>query len=130
MSERNLRIVFLGVAVVHLALGVWLFFFPHSFYTTIGAFDAYNPHYERDTATFYFAFAAGAAVAARRPSWRVPVLAMTMIQYLTHTINHGIDVNHANNSWAGLVDLASLGLATVQFAALLWLLLRRRGAKA
>jgi hypothetical protein len=48
--------------------------------------------------TFYSAFVLGAAIAARRPSWRAPVLAMTTIQYMTHAINHGIDVNDANNS--------------------------------
>ncbi len=75
ISERTLRIVFVGLAVVNLAVGVWLFAFPHSFFTTIGAFGSYNRHYERDTATFYFAFALGAWIAATRPAWRVPVLA-------------------------------------------------------
>ncbi|MHB8658463.1 MAG: hypothetical protein ACYC91_11005 [Solirubrobacteraceae bacterium] len=46
----------------------------------------------------------------------MPVLATTTIQYLTHTINHGIDVNRVNNSWAGPFDLATLGLGTLQFA--------------
>jgi hypothetical protein len=130
VSERTLRIVFLGLAVLNLGLGVWLFFFPHSFYTSIGAFDAYNRHYERDVATFYLGFAVGAWGAATRPSWRVPVLAMTTIQYLAHTINHGIDVDSAHNSWAGPFDLISLGLGTIQFAGLLWLLLRGRGERA
>jgi hypothetical protein len=75
-------------------------------------------------------FAVGAWGAARYPSWRVPVLAMTTIQYLTHTINHGIDVNDANNSWAGPFDLATLGLGTIQFAGLLWLLRRPKSAEA
>ncbi len=123
-SERTLHIFFLGLAVVNLALGAWLFLFPHSFFTTIGAFESYNRHYERDTATFYFAFSLGAWGAATRPAWRVPVLAMTTLQYAVHTVNHAIDVDRANNSWAGIFDLVSLGLATVQFAALLWLLTR------
>ena len=125
MSERTLRVVFLSLAAFNLGLGAWLFFFPRSFYTTIGAFEAYNRHYERDVATFYFAFALGAWVAALRPSWRVPVLAITTVQFLVHTINHGIDAGDSNNSWAGPVDVVSLGLATVQLAALLWLLRRR-----
>ncbi|MDQ6835574.1 MAG: hypothetical protein M3016_05240 [Actinomycetota bacterium] len=121
-SERTLRLAFLSLGVVHLAIGVWMFAFPHSFFTTVGAFGSYNRHYERDTATFYFAFSLGALMAAVRPAWRVPVLAMTTLQYTVHTINHAIDVDRANNSWAGIFDLVSLGLATVQFAALLWLL--------
>ncbi len=130
MSERTLRIAFLGLAAVNLGLAIWLFFFPHSFYTTIGAFDAYNRHYERDVSTFYVAFALGALGAVRYRLWRVPVLAMTTIQYLTHTINHGIDVNDANNSWAGPFDLVTLALGTIQFAGLLWLLRPgRRGVK-
>lgn len=50
---------------------------------------------------------------------------MTVLQYVVHTVNHGIDAGDANNSWAGPVDVVSLGLGTVQFAALLWLLQRR-----
>ena len=126
VSERFLRLVFGTLAVVHLALGVWMFAWPHSFFTTIGAFDAYNRHYLRDTATFYFAFALGAGIAARRPSWRVPVLAITTLQYAIHTLNHAIDVNQANNAWAGIFDLVSLGLATIQMAVLLILLVRKR----
>jgi hypothetical protein len=126
ISERTLRILFLGLAALNVGLGVWLFFFPHSFYTTIGAFEAYNRHYERDVATFYFAFALGTWGAARHASWRAPVLAMLTLQYLLHTINHGIDSGEANNSWAGPVDFVSLALGTVQFAALLWLLRTRR----
>jgi hypothetical protein len=128
ISERTVRLAFLALALTSLGIGAWLFFFPHSFYDTIGAFEAYNRHYERDTATFYFAFAFGSYVAARRPAWRIPVLAMTTLQYLLHTINHGIDAGDANNSWAGPFDVVSLALATVQFAGLLWLLRRRGGA--
>ncbi|MGI8558447.1 MAG: hypothetical protein ACR2ND_09090 [Solirubrobacteraceae bacterium] len=128
ISEPTLRAFFLGLAAVSLGIGLWMFLLPHSFYTTVGAFEAYNRHYERDAATFYFAFALGAYFAALRPSWRIPVLSMVTLQYLIHTINHGIDAGHANNSWAGPVDVASLALATIQFAGLLWLLQRRQGA--
>ena len=124
VSEPTLKLAFRGLAVVNLALGLWLFLFPRSFYTTIGAFETYNRHYERDVATFYLAFALGAWAAATRPSWRVPVLAMTTLQYAIHTVNHGIDVNAANNSWAGPFDLISLALATLQFAFLLGLIVR------
>ena len=124
VSERTIRIVFLGLTLAHFGVGVWMFFFPHSFYLTIGAFDSYNRHYERDTATFYFAFALGSYFAITRPRWRVPVLAMTTAQYAIHAINHGIDVSDANNSWAGLFDLISLAALTVQLAGLLILLQR------
>ena len=123
-SERVIRLFFLSLALLHLGLGAWLFFSPHSFFRTIGAFETYNRHYERDIATFYFAFALGAWLAASRASWRVPVLSITTLQYALHSVNHGIDVDRANNSWAGPFDVISLTLATLQFAALLWLLVR------
>ena len=123
-SESALRAGFLTLAALHLALGAWMITSPHSFFKTIGAFEAYNPHYERDTATFYLAFALGAFFAATRPAWRVPVLAMITLQYAAHTINHAFDAGRANNSWAGGFDVVSLALATAQFALLLWLLAR------
>jgi hypothetical protein len=127
-SERLLRGFFLGLAAIHLGIGVWMFAAPHSFFLTVGAFDSYNRHYERDTATFYIAFALGSWIASSRPAWRLPMLAITTLQYALHTINHGIDLNHANNAWAGPFDLISLGLATLQFAALLWILATRGAA--
>jgi hypothetical protein len=131
-SERVVRGFFLALAAVHLGIGAWMFAAPHSFFVTIGAFDSYSRHYERDTATFYLAFAFGAWTAAFRPGWRLPILGITALQYALHTINHAIDVDHANNSWAGLFDLISLGLATVQFIALLWIVAHRApsGARA
>ena len=123
-SERALQIAFAALALVHLALGAWMVVSPHSFFLTLGAFQRYNPHYERDAATFELAFAFGAWIAVRRPGWRIPVLAVITVQYALHSLNHAFDVNRANNAWAGPVDVASLGLATLQFAALLWLLTR------
>ena len=58
------------------------------------------------------------------------MLAITTIQYALHTINHGIDVDRAHNSWAGLFDVVSLALGSIQFAALLWLLVGRERAEA
>jgi hypothetical protein len=124
LPETVQQRAFLALAAVHLGLGLWMALSPHTFYTTIGAFGAYNRHYERDTATFYLAFALGAAIAAHRPAWRMPVLVLFTAQYALHTLNHAVDAGRANNGWAGGVDVASLALATVQFAAVLWLLRR------
>jgi hypothetical protein len=129
-SERSLRLFFAGLALIHFAIGVWMAASPHSFFKTVGAFDLYSRHYERDAATFYLAFAVGSAVAVTRPRWRIPVLTITTVQYALHTINHGVDVGRAHNSWAGLFDVISLGLGSIQFAALLWLLVGRERAEA
>jgi disulfide bond formation protein DsbB len=125
-SERVLRLFFASVALLHLGLGIWLAASPHSFFKTIGAFDFYNRHYERDAATFYLAFAAGGWIAATRPAWRIPVLTLLTVQYALHSINHAVDIDRAHNSWAGPFDVATLSLATIQFVVLLWLLVHRQ----
>jgi hypothetical protein len=130
LSERMQRLLFGSLAAIHLGLGVWMVASPRSFFDTVGAFGEYNPHYVRDTATFYLAFALGAAIAFARPGWRIPVLAVTAVQYVIHTVNHVFDADEANNSWAGPVDAISLGLAAVQFVGALVLLLNlRRGVR-
>ena len=125
-----MRTLFIAIALAHLALGLWMAAAPHSFFTTIGSFGTYNRHYERDVSTYVLALAAGAGIAAWRPAWRIPVLAVLTIQYVLHAANHLFDIGHSDNGWAGPVDFASLTLAAVQFALLLWLLARPRGVRA
>jgi hypothetical protein len=129
-SEGVLRLFFAGTGLVHVGLGIWLFVSPHTFFTTLGAFGAYNRHYERDVATFYLALGASGLIAASRAAWRIPLLAVLTIQYVLHSINHVIDVDRSNNSWAGPVDVASLALAAIQFVVLLWLMLARQPTEA
>lgn len=92
---------------------------PGAFYDAIGPFGARNDHYTRDTATFYLALGAAMVLAARRPSWRVPVLAFALIQYVLHTVNHLIDIGNADPKALGPIDAVSLAFG----AALLgWML--------
>ena len=55
-----------------------------------------NDHYMADLATFYLALGAVALVAVRRASWRVPVLALALIQYALHSLNHLIDIGESD----------------------------------
>ena len=106
-------------AVVYIAEALFMTISPHAFYTSIGPFNAYNPHYLRDNATFSAALGAGLAVAVVRPSWRVPMLAVSTLQYGLHSINHLVDIDIAHPRWTGFFDFFSLLLATL---ALAWLL--------
>jgi hypothetical protein len=115
-SERTLRIVFGVLAAYHLALGLWMVLSPGTFYDLVGPFGTRNDHYLRDVATFYLAFAAGLAVAVRRPSWRVPVVAVVALQYLLHVVNHVVDVSEASPGWVGPADVVSLALVCAMLA--------------
>jgi hypothetical protein len=105
--------------VVELALAIWMIAAPHSFYTSIGPFSSYNPHYIRDAATFEAALGVGLLVAAREVSWRVPALAMTFVQFALHSVNHLVDISKSHPAWPGYFDFFSLAGATVQLALLL-----------
>ena len=116
------RLLDLGLAVfavLYLAEALFMVVSPHAFYSSIGGFDAYNPHYLRDVATFSAALGAGLAVSLVRPSWRVPVLAVTTLQYALHSINHLFDIDIAHPHWSGYFDFFSLAVGTL---ALVWLL--------
>jgi hypothetical protein len=117
-SERTLRILFAVLAAYHLALGLWMTASPGTFYDVVGPFGTRNDHYLRDVATFYLAFAAGLGIAVRRPSWRVPVVAVVALQYLFHVVNHVVDISKASPGWVGPADVISLALVA---ALLVWL---------
>lgn len=115
-------VLVVGVAafgVYHLALALFMTVAPHTFFTDVGPFEALNTHYIRDTATFNAAIGVALLVAVHRPSWRVPVLALTTLQFALHSINHLIDIGRAHPAWVGYFDFFSLAAATLVLA---WLL--------
>jgi hypothetical protein len=103
----------------HLALALFMAVAPRAFFTNVGPFGTVNTHYIRDTATFNAAIGAALLVAVRRRSWRVPVLALTTLQFALHSINHLVDIGRAHPAWTGYFDFFSLAAATLVLA---WLL--------
>jgi hypothetical protein len=65
-----------------------------------------------DLATWYLALGVLALVAVRRPGWRVPVLALAVLQNALHALNHLFDVGEADPEWLGPATLVSLVLLT------------------
>jgi hypothetical protein len=103
-------------AAAQIATGALLWLAPGFFHTEIGPYGARNDHYMGDLATWYLASGVGALVAARRPSWRVPVLFLSAVQYALHSFNHLLDVGEADPGWLGPANLASLVVATLLLA--------------
>jgi hypothetical protein len=116
-------------AAVQLGLALYMAASPHSFYTAVGPFGAYNGHYIRDVASFYGALGVGLAVAVRRPAWREPVLALATIQYALHSVNHLLDIDKAHPAWTGYFDFFSLAAATALLA-WMWRAAARAGSTA
>jgi hypothetical protein len=115
-------------AAIQLGLALFMALSPHGFYTDVGPFGGFNAHYIRDVASFYGAIGVGLLVAVRRSDWRVPVLALTTIQYALHSVNHLLDIGKAHPTWNGYFDFFSLAAATVLLAQL-WRV-AARGARA
>ncbi len=112
---------------LELALAIWMIAAPHSFFTAIGPFGGYNRHYIRDAATFEAALGFGLLVAVRKPAWRVPALAITLVQFALHSVNHLLDIGASHPAWPGYFDFFSLAAATLQLA---WLLAAARAVDA
>jgi hypothetical protein len=107
------------LALYDLALAVFMAAAPHSFFANVGPFGARNDHYIRDTATFSAAIGVGLLLALRKPSWRVPMLAITTVQFALHSVNHLVDIDKAHPAWNGYFDFFSLAAATIAIG---WLL--------
>ena len=114
-----MRILLIVFGLGQLLLGILLWVTPGFFYDEIGPFGARNDHYMGDVATFYLALGAVALVAVRRVSWRVPVLALALVQYALHSLNHLIDIGESDPGWIGPADFASLTLTALLLA---WML--------
>jgi hypothetical protein len=122
-----MRILLIAFAVVQLLTGALLWLAPGFFYDEIGPFGPRNDHYMGDVATFYLALGAALLIAVRRVSWRVPVLALALIQYMLHALNHLIDIGESDPGWIGPADFASLTLGAVLLA---WMLRTEQRAAA
>lgn len=117
---RPLRAGLLALAGVQLLTGLWLAIAPGAFYDALADFGPRNEHDLRDMAAFYVSSAVVLAVAANRPSWRAPALALVGLQFGLHALNHLVDVGDADPSWIGPFDLLALLAGTL----LIWALYR------
>jgi hypothetical protein len=79
----------------------------------VAPFGVRNDHLLRDLSTVSLALGMAALLAATRPTWRVPVLAISRFQFTLHTLNHVLDLGRAEPGWLGPANALALGLATV-----------------
>jgi hypothetical protein len=120
-----MRVLMIAFAAGQLVLGLLLWLTPGFFYEEIGPYPPRNDHYMADVATFYLALGVATLVAVRRKSWRVPVLALALLQYALHSLNHLIDIGASEPSWLGPANFVSLLLTTALVA---WMLRQERVA--
>jgi hypothetical protein len=117
--DSVLRAGLFALAAVQFVQGLLLVAVPGAFYDAVANFGPRNTHDLRDIAAFYLASAPLLAIAARRPSWRTPVLALVGLQFALHALNHVLDVGRAEPSWIGPADVVALAAGALLIAALL-----------
>ena len=110
---RSLPPLLLAFGVGQIVLGLVLWLAPGTFFEEVGPYGARNDHYMGDLATFYLALGAGSLVAVVRGAWRVPILAVALVQYVLHSLNHLIDIGEADPDWLGPANLIALAATTV-----------------
>jgi hypothetical protein len=113
-----LRAGLMALAAAQLVQGLLLALAPGAFYDALANFGARNDHDLRDMAAFYLASSVVLAVAASRPSWRAPALALVGLQFVLHAINHLLDSGDADPSWVGPFDTVSLAVGALVIAAM------------
>ena len=106
-------LVLYAVAAAQLLPGVLAFVAPGAFYDLLGPYPPQNDHFVKDLGSWQIALGAAALVAARRASWRAPMLAVLAVQYGLHTVSHAIDVGGTDPAWNGPVTLALQALITL-----------------
>jgi 4-carboxymuconolactone decarboxylase len=121
-EARRERILVVGLAltgVTQLITALLLFFAPGAFYDKVAPYPPRNDHFLRDVGSFNIAMSLGLLVAIRYRRWRVPVLALWVVQSVFHLVSHIIDVGDTDPSSAGPIDLGLVALGLVLFAGLL-----------
>jgi hypothetical protein len=115
-----MRAVLVVLGVVQAASGALALVAPGTFFDEIGRYGVENQHYVGDVGAFVLAFGIAVLIAAQRPSWRPPVLALGALWYGFHAINHAFDVGDARSDARGVFDTLYIGLGALLFAYLAW----------
>jgi len=111
-------LVLLVAGLQQLAVGVWAFLSPGTFYEAVAKYPPENDHFLKDVGSWNVALGMAALIAYRTPSWRRGMLAVLAVQYGLHAISHAIDLDQADPRATGVATLVLLIAAAVLVAAL------------
>jgi hypothetical protein len=111
IGEGTIRAAVIALGVFHVALGLLQLLAPGTFFDEIGNYGAENLHYVGDAGAFTTAYGIALLIAAGRPSWWAPILALGAIWYALHAVNHLFDIDENGISEArGVLDTVLIAL--------------------
>jgi hypothetical protein len=120
ISEGAMKAVLVVLGALNVATGALALLAPDTFFDQVGRYGVENSHYVGDVGAFVLAFGIAVLVAARRPSWRVPVLGLGAVWYGLHAVNHLFDVGEARSDERGMLDTGYIAVGAALFAYLAW----------
>jgi hypothetical protein len=104
VSEGAIRTILIALGVFHLALGGLALLDAQTFFDEIGNYATPNLHYVGDVGAFTAAYGIALLLAASRPAWWTPLLALGAIWYALHAVNHAFDTDEARSDARGIFD--------------------------
>jgi hypothetical protein len=114
LDEARMRQALFLLAAVSLLIGAFMAVAPGTFVDEIAPFGGgADDHFLRDLATYQLAVGVALLLAVQRPSWRVPVLFLSFLQGMLHSINHLVDIGDTDPGWLGPFDFVTILLLTV-----------------
>ena len=129
MSERAMRLALMVFGVLNLVTGALMFLAPDFFFDHIGPYGTENSHYLGDLGAAYLAGGLGLLIAVRRPTWRVPMLAVWALWYGLHALNHLFDIGQNNHGDSrGISDTVLIALGALALGYLARVASRQVGA--
>ena len=117
IGESTIRAALIALGIFHLALGLLQLLAPGTFFDEIGNYGAENLHYVGDAGAFTAAYGVALLIAAGRPTWWAPLLALGAIWYALHALNHLFDIDENGISEArGILDTVLIAAGAALFA--------------
>ncbi len=113
MSERALRATLYGVALAQLTAGLVLWVSPQTLLDLLGDYGGAADHWIRYLAAGLIAPGIGLVVAARRTTWRVPLLSVGAILNAILAVDFLVDIGHAPTTIGAIAGAVSLALVSV-----------------
>ena len=115
-GAKTIAVTLIVFGVYALGTGLFMLFFPGTFFDTLGTFGVRNDHYIFDNATFEIPQGLLLLAAVRRVSWRVPALAFATLHWALHSLSHIIDPHHGAGDFVGWLEAGGLVATTVILA--------------
>jgi hypothetical protein len=91
MSRRFVTVVVIAVGLFNLAIGIWAFVAPRSFFDALATFPPYNEHFLHDAGAFQMGLGVALLAALRIRDGLVVAMIGGAVAGVVHTLSHIID---------------------------------------